>query len=344
MNKKIPRREFIGTGLGVVAAAGLAGCDRSERQRAEKPPLDERFTYDISQYERTDPALLRYVEKTQFPTDLDEPKCLAVGAGDTILVGGDRLLKTFDRDGKLTATIIRLPEKPLALDPLDDGAIRVGLRERWEVYDKTGAATVKSELLGERVYITALAHSGAVVFVADAGNREIIRCGADGKVISRFGKVGANDGNPGFAVPSPYFDLCVGAEGMLWIANPGKHRIEAYTFDGKYETGWGETAMNVEGFCGCCNPVYFARLPDGRFVTSEKGLNRVKVYDVKGKFESVVAGPEQLVKDREMARKACTNCQVGFGMPVAADSRGRVVVLDTATRDIRIFERKEKKA
>ena len=65
---------------------------------------------------------------------------------------------------------------------------------------------------------------------------------------------------------------------------------------------------------------------------------------MKGKFESVVAGPEQLVKDRELARKACTNCQVGFGMPVAADSRGRVLVLDTATRAVRIFAPKEKKA
>jgi hypothetical protein len=102
--------------------------------------------------------------------------------------------------------------------------------------------------------------------------------------------------------------------------------------------------MNVEGFCGCCNPVYFTRLPDGWFVTSEKGLNRIKVYDVTGKFECVVAGPEQLIKDRELAWKSCTNCQVGFGMPVAADARGRVLVLDPSTRDVRIFERKEKKA
>jgi len=341
MNEKMYRREFIGAGLG-LAATGLVGCDQSERQRAERPPLDERFTYDISKYERTDPALLHYEEKAQFSTDLEEPKCLAVAAGDTILVGGDRLVKTFDRDGKLLATI-RLPEKPLALDPLDDGAVRVGLRERWETYDKHGVPTASSEPLGDRVYITALAHTGPLVFVADAGNREVIRCGADGKVLSRFGKVGAKDGTPGFVVPSPYFDLSVGPEGVLWVANPGKHRVEAYTFDGRYETGWGETAMNVEGFCGCCNPVYFARLPDGRFVTSEKGLNRVKVYDVKGKFESVVAGPEHLVKDRDLARKACTNCQVGFGMPVAADSRGRVVVLDTATRAVRIFVPKEKK-
>ena len=95
--------------------------------------------------------------------------------------------------------------------------------------------------------------------------------------------------------------------------------------------------MAVEGFCGCCNPVYFARRPDGKFVTSEKGLNRIKIYDAKGKFEGVVAGPEQLVKDRELAAKACVNCKVGFGFDVACDARGRVLALDPVARTIRVF-------
>jgi hypothetical protein len=78
-------------------------------------------------------------------------------------------------------------------------------------------------------------------------------------------------------------------------------------------------------------------LPDGRFVTSEKGLNRIKIYDVKGKFIGVVAGTEQLVKDLELAKRACANCQIGFGFPVACDAAGRVLALDPATKDIRIF-------
>lgn len=325
MNEKIPRRKFLGVSLGMVAA-GLAGCD--QQKRAEKPPLDERFTYNISKYEHTDPALLLFEEKHSFPTGFDDPKCLAV-SGDSILVGGDKALKTFDATGKLlhTRELSALPHAVTA-------GGRVAFKDRFE----------GSESFGERAHLTAIAQTNDAIYIADAGNREVIRCDANGKVVSRFGRIGANDGNPGFAVPSPYFDLNVGPEGVLWVANPGKHRVEAYTLDGKYETGWGETAMNVEGFCGCCNPVYFARLPDGRFVTSEKGLNRVKIYDVKGKFEGVVAGPEQLVKDRELARRACSNCQIGYGIPVACDSRGRVIVLDPATKSIRIFTPKEKKS
>jgi len=308
MNQKLPRREFLGAGL---AGALLAGCDR--------PPLDARFTYDISKYEHIDPALLLYDEKTRFATGFDKPKCLAV-AGDTILVGGDKALKTFDSAGKLLHTR-ELPALPHAVT----SGGRVAFKDRFE----------GSESFGDRAHLTAIAQTNDAIYVADAGNREVLRCDLSGRIVLRI---------KGFVVPSPYFDLNVGPDGVLWITNPGKHRIEAYTLGGKYETGWGENAMNVEGFCGCCNPVYFTRLPDGRFVTSEKGLNRVKVYDVTGKFECVVAGPEQLIKDRELARKSCANCQVGFGMPVAADARGRVLVLDPSSRDVRIFERKEKKA
>jgi len=196
---------------------------------------------------------------------------------------------------------------------------------------------MRGEPLGDRVYFTAVAEGGGHIFAADAGNREIIRCDASGRAISRFGRIGARDGTPGFVVPSPYFDLVFGSDGLLWVANTGRHRLEAYTPEGKFELSWGIAAMSVEGFCGCCNPVYFTRLADGRFVTSEKGLNRIKLHDVKGNFAGVVAGPETLVKDLDLARKACANCHIGFGFDVACDSKDRVFALDPAAKTIRIF-------
>ena len=65
-------------------------------------------------------------------------------------------------------------------------------------------------------------------------------------------------------------------------------------------------------------------LPDGRYVTSEKGLLRVKVYDAEGRFESLVADASTLGDDTSPRE-------------VAADSRGRVLVLDTPTRSVRVF-------
>ena len=50
-----------------------------------------------------------------------------------------------------------------------------------------------------------------------------------------------------------------------------------------------------------------------------------------------MAGVDQLVTDLEQARRACANCQIGFGFDVACDSNGRIFALDPARRDIRIF-------
>ena len=96
----------------------------------------------------------------------------------------------------------------------------------------------------------------------------------------------------------------------------------------------------MDGFCGCCNPVNIALLSDGSFVTCEKGLVRVKVYDSDGAFVGVVAGPELLMGGR--TPKVCetpAQCQDG-GFDVAVDAKDRVYVLDTLQNTVRIFNRK----
>jgi hypothetical protein len=342
---KINRRRFVGKGamgLGLLSAGGLAGWLASRRNPGEvgdkpnRPALDPRFTYDVSRFEHTDPALLRYAESASIPTGFADPTCVAAGPDDMIFTGGDRAVRALSREGELLFTV-PLTERPQAVLPTADGRLLVALRDHLEIYDHSGRQLMRGESLGERVLLTSVAAGGGSIYAADAGNREVIRCDANGRVLARFGRVGAKDGTPGFVVPSPYFDLCYGSDDLLWVANPGRHRVEAYTPEGKFELSWGQTSMAMEGFCGCCNPVHFTRLPDGRFITSEKGLNRIKLHDGKGNFTGVVAGTETLVKDLELARKACANCSIGFGFDVACDSKDRVLALDPATKTIRVF-------
>ena len=342
---KLNRRKFVSNsaiGLGLLSAGGLAGWLSTGRSnnpvagKTNRPALDPRFTYDVSRFERTDPALLRYSESASIPTGFSDPSCLAIGWDDTTFIGGDRAVKALSRDGEARFTV-SLMQRPQAILPTADGRLLIALPDHLEIYDHAGRQLMKGEPLGDRVLLTSVAAGGDHIFAADAGNREVIRCDANGRVLGRFGRVGAKDGTPGFVVPSPYFDLCYGSDGLLWVANPGRHRLEAYTPEGRFELSWGNTSMAVEGFCGCCNPVHFTRLADGRFVTSEKGLNRIKLHDVKGNFTGVVAGTETLVKDLDLARKACANCSIGFGFDVACDSRDRVFALDPATKTIRVF-------
>jgi hypothetical protein len=85
--------------------------------------------------------------------------------------------------------------------------------------------------------------------------------------------------------------------------------------------------------------VNFDVLPDGRFVTCEKGLPRIKVYSPEGKFESVVAGPEVFAQNaKSCSLNGLYNCRTG-GMDVAVDSKGRVIVMDPVERVVRVFER-----
>ena len=139
--------------------------------------------------------------------------------------------------------------------------------------------------------------------------------------------------------PSPYLDVAVAPDGLLRVANPGMHRVEAYTFDGHHELTWGKAGSAIGEFCGCCGPSHIAVLPDGRVVTAEKGIPRVKVYTAAGQFECVVAGPEILAPNLTAVIQTCDEHQ-RQPVDLAIDSRSRIVVLDPAARCLRIFEHK----
>jgi len=189
--------------------------------------------------------------------------------------------------------------------------------------------------------LTSIAVSKKDVFVADAGNRIVIHYDTAGNVINHIGKKDIDKNIPGFVIPSPYFDLAVGHDGLLRVVNPGRHRIEAYTFDGDLEFWWGQFSSSIEGFCGCCNPVNFAILEDDSFVTCEKALVRVKIYDPEGTFVGVVAGPEQFVEGGAAGvSEFGTGSQAG-AFDVAVDAEGQIFVLDTIKNIVRIFTRKK---
>jgi hypothetical protein len=144
---------------------------------------------------------------------------------------------------------------------------------------------------------------------------------------------------PGFIVPSTFFDVEIGADGLLRVANTGRHRVETYTVDGDLEFSWGRAGAAIANFCGCCNPINIELLPDGSVVTFEKGLARVKVYSAQGELSSVVAGPEAFA-DPTNRKCEFADCSLG-GLDGAVDSQGRIHVLDLITGEVQTFARKE---
>jgi hypothetical protein len=213
----------------------------------------------------------------------------------------------------------------------------VGLREHIEVFDANGRRRVSWDVPDRKSWLTALAVSGNDVFAADAGQRVLSRYDRAGRLVARLGEKNKERGVPGFIVPSPFFDVKLAPDGLLRVTNPGRHRVELYTPEGDFEGAWGEASMGITGFCGCCNPISLALLPDGRCVTCEKGLPRVKVYRADGRLESVVAGVESFTANA----RACgpSDCTRG-GLDAVADAQGRVYVLDRVTGDVRVMQRK----
>jgi hypothetical protein len=318
---------LVGILVGLVAlAAALLVNTRKASDQTTGRGLGQEFSYDLKEYQKTDPKLIAYKEEAPITTGFAINRGIAVGKDDRLYVAGDKAIRVFSNDGKQAAEIpIQWESRCFAV--ADDGALYVAIGHHVDVFGADGVRKSQWQCLGSKAIITSIAVGEKDVFVADAGNRVVVRFDKSGKKLGEIGKKDAAKNIPGFIVPSPYFDLAIAPDGLLRVVNPGHHRIEAYTFDGEFELSWGTPAATIEGFCGCCNPTHIAILPDGSLVTSEKGLPRVKIYDSQGKFQCVVAGCESFTEDTVIA-------------DLAVDSKGRVLVLDPVKKAVRVFVKK----
>jgi hypothetical protein len=327
----------IAVAVGLAVVVGLLALLRLDITGQSGSGLSEEYSYDVEDLAKIDPNLILYEESSApISTGFQQARSITARSG-RIYVAGDMSVREFSTDGKLLSEIV-FSDMPRCL-AITDSAIYVAMKDHVEKYDHQGDRLASWQSLGSEAVLTSIAVSKDDVFVADAGNRVVLRYDRTGELINRIGEKDEARNIPGFVVPSPYFDLAVAGDGLLRVTNPGRHHIEAYTFNGDREFWWGEFSSSPEGFCGCCNPVSFAMLDDDSYVTCEKGLIRVKVYDPDGVFVGVVAGPEQLAPGG--VSHVCLDpvqCQTG-GFDVAVGADGRVFVLDTISNVVRVFTR-----
>jgi len=335
-------RIFIGVLIGLAVVIAMIAVVRLDTTGKKGSGLSKEYLYEIDA--KIDPNLILYEESAQsLSTGFTDSHGIALDSQGSIYIAGDRAIRVFAQLNEIELTDI-----PRCLTVANDDKIYIGITNHVEVYGRQGKPLASWDSLGERAVLTSIAVSKSDVFVADAGNRIVLHYDTTGRLINRIGAKDKERNVPGFVVPSPYFDLAVGRDGLLRVVNPGLRRIEAYTFDGDLEFWWGKFSSAVEGFCGCCNPVNFAILKglhsagiDDSFVTCEKGLIRVKIYDPEGAFVCVVAGPEQLVEGgASRVSEFGAGSQAG-GFDVAVNAQGRIFILDTINNVVRIFTRKK---
>ncbi len=284
------------------------------------------YEYKLDNLKNIDPELITYTEVNQIKPDLQNPIAITIDKNDRIYITGENKVIVYDNAGQQISSF-DIDEPANCINVSTKGEILLGMLDHIEV--RTGEGIVKSvwESVDENSVITSIASTEEFVFVADAGKKIVYQYDINGQLINNIGKKDTLKGVPGFIIPSPYFDLLIGTQGKLWVVNPGRHSFENYDFDGNLISSWERTSMQLEGFSGCCNPSNIALLSDGSYVTSEKGLERVKIHTPSGDFKTVVAGPESFEEGTT-------------GLDLAIDSNDRIYVLDPIKELIRIFEKK----
>lgn len=241
-------------------------------------------------------------------------------ADDRLYAAGDSDVKVFDPSGSLLRRWTTAgPAFTVAVSA--DRRVFVGESRQIEIFDAAGRLldTWRDDVRLSRV--CAIGFSGSGVLAADSHGRAIRRFDRDGRFLN---DIGHDNRTRGFLIPNGVLDFGVADDGVIHAANPGKHRIERYTPDGRLLGHIGRfSGPDPAGFTGCCNPTNVTVGRDRVYVT-EKAEPRAKVYDGRGTLLAIVATG---VFD--------ANCK---NMDVAVDSRGRVAVVDTVRLQIHLFE------
>lgn len=281
--------------------------------------------FNIDKFNEVDSTLIEYSEVFSFPSDMDFPKAIATDKKDNIYVTGNNNILVYDKNGNLKKDFIT-DQNAISICVNNKNDIFLGVNDHIEIWSQKGKLKNKWKAVNQKAVITSIAVNEESVFVADAGNKVVYHFDLDGNLINEIGRKDSLKGIQGFVIPSPYFDLAIGRDDEIWVVNSGRHQLESYDKEGNLKSSWKKTSMRLDGFSGCCNPSHISILPDGSFVTSEKGIVRVKIHQPSGEFKSVVAAPNKFEKGTR-------------GLDLAVDSENRVIILDPMKGLIRIFKK-----
>ena len=285
------------------------------------------YEYDLIKMKETDSLMVNYKEVASIKPETDYLYGIAIDQHDNLYVSATEKIFVYNVNGELISSF-PLKDNAYCLAISADGLIYLGMADHVEVWDQDGNLLKSWNSMGKSAIFTSIAVDETSVYVADAGNKVVYRFNHQGELQNKIGEKDAENGKIGFVIPSAYFDLLIGRDDELWVVNPGIHQLESYRPNGEMINSWQRSSMMLDGFSGCCNPSHIAMLSDGSFVTSEKGIERVKIHLPTGEFKSVVADPDQFIAGTT-------------DLDLAVDSMDRIYVSDPKKGMVRIFEKIE---
>ena len=294
---------------------------------------NQTYVYDMNVLKNFPRDMIHYEKIGEKPIPIAEPAGIALDTNnnnDHIYICGLNTIQIYNKDFQKISDI-KIDGKPTAIT-VDIDRVFVAVRSHIEVYDKNGHQTNTWADLGKDAIITSLSVNDKYVYLADAVSRSVYKFSKNGRLLSIIDGQDKKKKAQGFIVPSPFFDI-VCENSSVWIVNPGKQTLEQYAGNDRILTYWQKRSTDIAGFNGCCNPVHITLIKNSNngsknsIVTSEKGLIRIKTYDLTGNLQSVVATEENFSLNSSI-------------IDIAADSKGRIYALDISNSIVKIFSKK----
>lgn len=304
----------------ILIIGGVVVFDLLSNRVVNRP--DNPYEYSVEEYKSVDVQTIAYREARQISTGTANPIALAYSSGKIYVLLEERLRVISPEGHELFS--MNIEPQAARIVPDEDGSFIIAYINYLVRYSSTGSEINRSQPLGDKADLVSIGIVDNRIFAGDGGEKVVHIFDNQLNKLSQFKGESGVSAVHGFILPSNRFDMAVNADGELWIVNPGLHTIQNYSTEGRMRGSWGIPSFNLDGFSGCCNPSYIAFLSDGRYVTSEKGLIRVKIHKVSGEFESVAAPAEKF--------------QNGEKAPaLAVDGDDNIWLLDFDKKMLRLF-------
>lgn len=285
------------------------------------------YEYKLDSFKEVAKGEYCYQETKRFNADIDQLSGIAIDIEDNIYISGkNKILKYNKNLEELNTFDFEGLGRNLAIS--DDGKIFIGVENHIQILDKEGNKIISFKSYNDKSLITSIAIKKDKIYAADAGNKLVLVYNFDGNLTGIFGKKDSLSDRPGFIIPSAYFDVAIGRQGKIWAVNSGMHTLEGYNEEGRLISSWRKSSMKLDGFSGCCNPSHFTILSDGSYVTSEKGIVRIKIHRPDGSYDCVVAAPNEFNEK-------------WTGLDLASNSNDDIFVIIPAEKEIRKYIRKK---
>lgn len=245
---------------------------------------------------------------------------IALDGQGRIYVAGDSEVKVFEAAGRL-ARRWAVHSAPHSVGIAADGSVWVGQAGQVEVFNAAARLTRTWSDNARMGRVTAIGFFKESVLIGDSAQRCIHRFDLSGKFLNTIGK-----DNPleGLHIPNGVVDFGIDAAGVVHVANPGKHRVERYSLEGRLLGHFGKfTGSDPSGFSGCCNPTNVAVSGTDAVCVTEKAGPRAKIYSQSGSLQAILESADFDPNTKNM--------------DIALDARGLIYVSDPVRSHVVVF-------